>query len=145
MCVCVCARVCVCVCQSLSHVWLFVIPWIVIPSGFSVHGTSQARTLAWEWVVICHSRGSSQPRDWTHVSCVSCIGRWILYHSATWESLRVFPLWLKWVTHWSNVVFPCRSYENSSQLNVQLIFQSKFQNYLMGKDSLLKTYARTNG
>ena len=27
------------------------------------------------------------PRDWTHVSCVSCIGRWILYHWATWEAL----------------------------------------------------------
>ena len=27
------------------------------------------------------SRGSSRPRDRTLVSCVSCIGRWILYHS----------------------------------------------------------------
>ena len=26
------------------------------------------------------SRGSSQPRDQTHISCVSCIDRWILYH-----------------------------------------------------------------
>ena len=26
------------------------------------------------------SRGSSQPRDRTHVSYVSCIGRWLLYH-----------------------------------------------------------------
>ena len=26
------------------------------------------------------SRGSSQPRDWTHFSCGSCIGRQILYH-----------------------------------------------------------------
>ena len=26
------------------------------------------------------SRGSSQPRDRTHVSCISCTGRWILYH-----------------------------------------------------------------
>ena len=29
---------------------------------------------------------SSQPRDQTYVSCVSCIGRWILYHHATWEA-----------------------------------------------------------
>ena len=29
------------------------------------------------------SRGSSQPRDGTYVSC---IGRWILYHSATREA-----------------------------------------------------------
>ena len=26
------------------------------------------------------SRGSSQPRDWTSVSYVSCISRWVLYH-----------------------------------------------------------------
>ena len=26
------------------------------------------------------SRGSSQPRDQSRVSYVSCIGRWILYH-----------------------------------------------------------------
>ena len=25
-------------------------------------------------------RGSSSPRDLTHVSCISCIGRWVLYH-----------------------------------------------------------------
>ena len=46
--------------------------------GSSVHGILQARTL--EWVAISFSRGSSQPRDQTHVFCVSCIGRWILYH-----------------------------------------------------------------
>ena len=39
-----------------------------------------------EWVAISSSRGSSWPRDWTHVSCVFCIGRWILYHWATWET-----------------------------------------------------------
>ena len=49
--------------------------------GFSVHGIF----LAWilEWVAISFSKGSSQPRDQTHVSC---IGRWILYHLATREA-----------------------------------------------------------
>ena len=42
---------------------------------YSVHGISQARTL--EWVVMPSSRGSSQHKDQTHVSCIS---RWILYH-----------------------------------------------------------------
>ena len=37
------------------------------PSGSSVYGILQARIL--EWVVISCSRGSSQPRDWTRVSC----------------------------------------------------------------------------
>ena len=42
------------------------------PPGSSVHGILQARTL--EWVAVPSSRASSQPRDQTHVSCVSCIG-----------------------------------------------------------------------
>ena len=32
------------------------------------------------------SRESSQTRDQTCVSCISCIGKWILYHCATWEA-----------------------------------------------------------
>ena len=55
--------------------------------GSSVHGISQARLL--EQVAISSSRASSQPKDWTHVSCTSCIGRWIFFlnHWATWEAL----------------------------------------------------------
>ena len=44
---------------------------------------SPARIL--EWVAISYSRGSSWPRDGT---CVSCIGRPILYHWARWEALH---------------------------------------------------------
>ena len=36
--------------------------------GSSVHGIFQARIL--EWVAISFSRGSSQLRDWTLVSCI---------------------------------------------------------------------------
>ena len=46
--------VCMCV-QSLSHVWLFVIPIDYSLPGFSVHGILQARVL--EWVVISFSKG----------------------------------------------------------------------------------------
>ena len=35
----------------------------------SIHGLLQARIL--EWVVIPFTRGSSQPRDQTHVSCIA--------------------------------------------------------------------------
>ena len=35
---------------------------------------------------MTYSRGSSQPRDWTCISCVSWIDRCILYHCTTWES-----------------------------------------------------------
>ena len=37
--------------------------------GSSVHGILQARIL--EWVAIHFSRGSSQPKDWTQVSCIA--------------------------------------------------------------------------
>ena len=45
--------------------------------GSSVHGISQARVL--EWVAIFSSRGCSQSRDGTRVSCT---GRRILYHKS---------------------------------------------------------------
>ena len=47
-------------------------------SGSSISGIFQARIL--EWVAISFSRGSPQPRDRTHMSYVSCTGRWVLYH-----------------------------------------------------------------
>ena len=47
------------------------------PPGSSVHGISQARIL--EWVAISFSRGSSQPRGQTGISCIS---RQTLYHCA---------------------------------------------------------------
>ena len=57
--------------QLPSHVQLFATPW----SSSSVHGIPQARTL--EWVAISFSRGSSQPRDRT---CVSCLAGGFFYH-----------------------------------------------------------------
>ena len=47
------------------------------PPGCSVHGIFQARIL--EWVAISYSRGSSWPRDWICISCISFIAWWILY------------------------------------------------------------------
>ena len=44
------------------------------PPGSSVHGMLWARIL--EWVAMPSSRGSSRPRDQTHISC---IGKQILY------------------------------------------------------------------
>ena len=53
-------------------------PMYYSPPGPSVPGILQARTL--EWVAISSFRGSSWPRDQTHISCVSYIGRQVLYH-----------------------------------------------------------------
>ena len=44
----------------------------------SVHGILQAKIF--EWVSIPAPRGSSQSRDWTHISYASFIGRQVLYH-----------------------------------------------------------------
>ena len=52
--------------------------------GSSVHGVFQARIL--EWVAIPFSRGSARSRNQTRVSCISCIGRQILYHCIIWEA-----------------------------------------------------------
>ena len=51
--------------------------------GSSVHGIFQARIM--EWAAISYSRGSSETRDRTTVSCVSCIGSGCLYHCAARE------------------------------------------------------------
>ena len=75
--------------QSLSQVWLFATLWTVCSLPDSpVHGTLQASIL--ECVAIFYSRGSSQPRDQTCVSCVSCVGRQVLYHWAMWTPRHTY-------------------------------------------------------
>ena len=73
-----CHNTCCCCClvtkSCLTPLW----PHELCQSGSSVHGISQARIL--EWAAISFSRGSSQLRDQT---CVSCIGREILFHEST--------------------------------------------------------------
>ena len=67
-----CVYVCVCVCVLVAQLY----PTLCDPLGYnlpgsSVHGILQARIL--EWVAISFSRGSSQPRDQTRVSCITGI------------------------------------------------------------------------
>ena len=45
------------------------------PPSSSIHGILQARIL--KSIALFSSRGSSQPRDQTHVSCSSCLSRWV--------------------------------------------------------------------
>ena len=58
---------CGCCAKSLQSCPTLYDPMDCSLPGSSVHGISQARVL--EWVAISFSWGSSQPRDWTHVSC----------------------------------------------------------------------------
>ena len=55
--------------QSLTHVQLFVAPWIVAHQAPLSMGLDMARIL--EWITISSSRESSQPRDQTHISSIS--------------------------------------------------------------------------
>ena len=76
--------------KLFSHVQLCN-PMDCSPPGSSVIGIFQTRIL--EWVAISYSRGSSWLRYRTHVSCVSCTGRQILYHCATWEMSLLILAW----------------------------------------------------
>ena len=58
-CCCLVTKSCLTLCDSMDY---------SLPSS-SVHGIIQARKL--EWVAISCSRGSSQPRDRTHNSCLA--------------------------------------------------------------------------
>ena len=67
-------------CFSCLVVKLYLTLCDPMDSSLPVHGIFQAKIL--EWVAISYPGRSSQPRDWTHVSCIFCIGRGILYHRA---------------------------------------------------------------
>ena len=94
--------------QVCSVRWILCDPMDCSPLGSPAHGISQARKL--EWVAISSSRGSSWPRDWT---CISCIGRWILYHLRHLRSVYILPLC------WSD----------ASKLNSCKVNKAKFSNY----------------
>ena len=69
--------------KTLKRVLVVQLCLTLLPHGLKspaspAYGIFQARIL--EWVAIFYSRGSSQPRDHTCISSISCIGRWILYH-----------------------------------------------------------------
>ena len=55
------------------------------PMDYAAHGILQARIL--EWVAFPFSRGSSQPRDWTQVSCI--VGRFF----TSWATREAQEYW----------------------------------------------------
>ena len=80
----------------------------------SVHGILQAGIL--EQVVISFFKGSSQPRYQTHNSCVSCIGRQILYqlsHQVSKVSMKLFQylsiLRIEFFTVWASKDSACNA------------------------------------
>ena len=61
-----------CMLSRFGHVQLFVILWAVACQAVLPMGIFQGRILG--WVAMPSSRGSSQTRDQTYISFVSCIG-----------------------------------------------------------------------
>ena len=55
-------------------------PTICDPMDCILSGSSVCGILQQEYWSGLISRGPSWLRDWTHVSYVSCIGKWVLYH-----------------------------------------------------------------
>ena len=74
----------------LSRVWFFVTPW----TGAHQDPLSMkfSRQEYWSRLPFSFSRESSLPRNQTCVSCFSGIGRWILYHCATWEVPSIYSI-----------------------------------------------------
>ena len=69
------------------------------PPGSSIRGILQARIL--EWVAISYSRGSSQPRDQTRVSCI--VGIFFFYHLSHQGNVCYFDLAMgSWVYKYIN-------------------------------------------
>ena len=60
------------------RVWLLAAPWTTGRQAPPFVDFSRQDIL--EWAPMLFSRGSFRPRDWTHISFVSCIGRRVLYH-----------------------------------------------------------------
>ena len=88
---------CVHVCSSVAQLCPTLCdPMVCTPLDSSVHGIFQARIL--EWAGISCSMRSPWPRNWTHVSYVSCIGRQVFFffflnHCATWEAGMILHRW----------------------------------------------------
>ena len=87
--------------QLLSGVWLFATPWTVAQQvPLSLGGQEYFPGKKMQWVAIFSSRGSSWPRDQSCISCISWIGRWILYHWPTWKvTYRAQVLGSVWFSH----------------------------------------------
>ena len=113
--------------------------------GSSVHGIFQARLL--EWVTISFSRGSSQSKDRSHVSCVYCIaGKFFIYWTIL-EGTSGLGLIFRFVT------ISCTKYFNSLSiiffyhmaiLNSSHILKSIYHNFWYHGDAQKITYCLTD-
>ena len=88
--------VCTCSCLVAKMSLTFCDPIDCSPPGSSVQRISQVRIL--KRVAISFSRGSSQPRDWTHISSIGRSTFFFFYH---WEAFWEAPcLYVYMYTNW---------------------------------------------
>ena len=97
------------------------------PPGCSVHGILQERIL--EWAMGCHfSRGSSQPRDWTQVSCIASV------FFTIWATRELNPkMWTSLHT-WNWSKYECYFFlgnETKKQPNCEYIYNNRLEIYLL--------------
>ena len=89
---------CECVCSVVSDSLRLHGPWptcLLCPWDFPGKKTGVGS--------LPSSKGSSRPRDQTHISCMSCTGWRIPYHCATWKAPWTFHL-LYQNTHKINLI-----------------------------------------
>ena len=73
-----------CILSRFNYLWLYATLWTVTCQVPLSMGIPQARIL--EWVAMPYSKGSSWPRDQTHVSYISCIADGFFTASTNWEA-----------------------------------------------------------
>ena len=97
---------CMCVCVP-TRVQFFVTLWTqACQAPLSMEFSRQED---WSGLPFSIPGESSQARDWTCISCVSCIGRWILYCCTTraytyiyieLQGFIVIPKWMPFAMQW---------------------------------------------
>ena len=87
----------------LSHVQVLETPWTVALQASLSMGFP--RQEYWTGLPFPTLGESSWPRDQTHVSCISCIDRQILYHYHLGNPARTMVL-LFWPQPWSSLFWP---------------------------------------
>ena len=83
VCVCLCVYVCVHL-SRFSSVQLFVTPWTITHQPPLSMGVSKQEY--WSGFPCTSSEDLPNPGIKPTSPCASCIGRWVLYHCATWEA-----------------------------------------------------------
>ena len=112
------------------------------PPGSSKHGIFLAGIL--EWVVISYSRGSSQPRDWSHVPYVLYIAGGSLpteYIKVQFSSVQLLNCVRLFATPWTAAHQASLSITNSQSLIKLMSIESEMPSHYSSKASILQRSA----